>query len=515
MALHINGLPIYPYNVLELILYLAASAPADTLAEWKSKLPLVAVCRAWTKIAQPFVFRHVIVEVLRKCTNRGYFTGETFIRWKSNAELFIPRHCVLMARRLSLALPKCMTPDNFQLIALDILKLDRVDWMHINTLVVSEASPACNHYIVPVDDDSSARDKVEHALQFFAQNLRNISELSITVCHLGHVGDIVREKLATMYGRQMTLDHAAGRKLPDVCGETLRVLKLSKVPQNFAWRRFRYDIFVRPIVFPRLTILHLDYDGLDAELTEDEIQSRVSSGARNCDQLCFPALKELIIYNCTPDCDLLYADTPFPELDKVTLIGSFHNIRHCSRLKLVWVGGLQVKFWTLLDNVTTGIHIVANPLFTNICIGRTAALDFGRTKFVIDPEAIRWVNLTALSVYTVSYQTLCKLIARLPNLTRFRTINLEFDDFYADESLFRSMDPMLAWGERLVTIGIIQFSKGSSHAVQNCSIQALIVNAGALVELYVPEDVVTAIESFIDSNMRHFAHLANVNVIGY
>ncbi|KAJ2907999.1 hypothetical protein GGI21_003327, partial [Coemansia aciculifera] len=114
----------------------------------------------------------------------------------------------------------------------------------------------------------------------------------------------------------MTLDHAAGRKLPDVCGETLRVLKLSKVPQNFAWRRFRYDIFVRPIVFPRLTILHLDYDGLDAELTEDEIQSRVSSGARNCDQLCFPALKELIIYNCTPDCDLLYADTPFPELDK-------------------------------------------------------------------------------------------------------------------------------------------------------------------------------------------------------
>ncbi|KAJ2891840.1 hypothetical protein IWW38_003453 [Coemansia aciculifera] len=439
MALHINDFPTSPYNVLELILYMAASPPANTLAEWKSKLPLVAVCRAWTMLAQPFVFNHVFVEVLKMCTNREPYTrlpaNETCIGWTSNAELFIPRHCVLMATRLSLAQPQYITPDHLKHIALDILKLDRVGWMHINSLAVVEASRVCKHYAVLLDSNDSARNKVEHALQFFAQNLRNIVKLKFTIGHFEPIGALICEELACMYGGQLqilraqdyaplpllelsrniavlelTLDDKASWKLPDVCGEMLRELKLSNVPQNFAWRRFRYDSFVRPIVLPRLTILHIFYDGQDAELTDDKIQSRVSSGAHNCDQLCFPVLKELVIYNCTPDCDLLYADTPFPELERVTLVGSFDNIRHCSRLKLTWVRDLKVHIMSPRVDVTTGIHNATNPLFTSICIGRSAALDFGMARFVIDSEAIRWTNLTAISLFTVDYQTILKLI---------------------------------------------------------------------------------------------------------
>ncbi|KAJ2892314.1 hypothetical protein IWW38_003266 [Coemansia aciculifera] len=436
-----------------------------------------------------------------------------------------------------------MLPDHLQHVALDILELDHVDWMHINTLTVSRFYPACEHYAIPVVIDDSVKDKAEHALQFFAQNLRNVLKLDMPEGFSVPIRDFIREELAHMYGGQvqilratgplshpfselsrtisvleLSLDNEAAQKLPNVCGETLRELKLSKVPQNFAWRRFRYDIFVRPIVFPRLTILHLNYDGLDAELTEDEIQSRVSSGARNCDQLCFPALKELSIYNCSPDCDLLYADTPFPELEKVTLLGSFDSIRHCSRLKLVWVGDLNVRFWTQLDNFTTDVHNVTNALFTNICIGRSAVLDLDAPQLVIDPEAIRWVNLTALSVYTVSYRTLCKLIARLPNLATFKIYSLEFDDmqvgdFYMDESLFCGMDPLLAWGERLVNIRIISLNEVSSLAVRVGGIQALVLQARGLVELGVPSDLVPVIKTFIGINKRQFAHLANIDVL--
>ncbi|KAJ2892299.1 hypothetical protein IWW38_003271, partial [Coemansia aciculifera] len=284
-----------------------------------------------------------------------------------------------MATQLSLDLPKCMTPDHLEHMVLDILELDHVDWMHINTL--EAASRGCGHHVVPVVIDDSAKEKVQHALQLFAQSLRNILKLKFTVGHFEPIGALFCEELACIYGGQLqilrakdliplsfselsrniavlelTLDNEARQKLPDVCGKTLRVLKLSKVPQNFAWRRFRYDIFVRPIVFPRLTILHISYDGRDSKLTEDEIQSRVSSGARNCDQLSFPALKELVIYNCTPDCDLLYADTPFPELERVTLVGSFDNIRHCSRLKLVWVRDLEVDIRTPRDGLTIDAH---------------------------------------------------------------------------------------------------------------------------------------------------------------
>ncbi|KAJ2910049.1 hypothetical protein GGI21_001264 [Coemansia aciculifera] len=449
-----------------------------------------------------------------------------------------------MATQLTLDLPKCMTPDHLKHIALDILKLDRVGWMHINSLAVVEASRVCKHYAVLLDSNDSARNKVEHALQFFAQNLRNIVKLKFTVGHFEPIGALICEELACMYGGQLqilraqdyaplpllelsrniavlelTLDDKASWKLPDVCGEMLRELKLSNVPQNFAWRRFRYDIFVRPIVFPRLTIVSLVYNSQHAGLTDDEIQSRVRSGARNCDQLCFPALKELVIYNCTPDCDLLYADTPFPELERVKLVGSFDNIRHCSRLKLTWVRDLKVEIRAPQDYFTTDVHDVANPLFTNICIGRSAALSINAPWFVIDTEATRWFNITFLSLSTVYYRTLCKLIARMPNLTTFETIYLELtgmqvEDFYADESLFCSMDPMLAWGEQLTTLFIGYPDKYALHEVRVCGIQALIVHAGALVQLAVSKDFVSIIKTVIDNNKERFVHLASVNVEG-
>ncbi|KAJ2898629.1 hypothetical protein IWW38_001303 [Coemansia aciculifera] len=145
-------------------------------------------------------------------------------------------------------------------------------------------------------------------------------------------------------------------------------------------------------------------------------------------------------------------------------------------------------------------------------------LGFDAPKLVIDPESIRWVNLTILAVYTPSYQTLCKLVARLHSLTTLEIESLELgdmqvDDFYMDDPLFRSMDPLLAWGERLVKIIIASFKEGSLHVVQICGIQALIVNAGALVELKLPDDVVPAIKTFIDNNKKRFAHMANISIL--
>ncbi|KAJ2869367.1 hypothetical protein GGH93_006178, partial [Coemansia aciculifera] len=73
-------------------------------------------------------------------------------------------------------------------------------------------------------------------------------------------------------------------------------------------------MFVQPIVFCRLVILHIIFDYRGKTLTEGEIQDKIVSGAYNCDQLSFPALRQLVIDDCTPDCDLLYADLPFPKL---------------------------------------------------------------------------------------------------------------------------------------------------------------------------------------------------------
>ncbi|KAJ2034663.1 hypothetical protein H4S03_004829, partial [Coemansia sp. S3946] len=294
---HINDLH---RDVLAQILYLAVAAPAKNLSEWKAKLPLLGVCRKWTELALGFVFYQVFVELPELS---GPSLGAHFL-WTSNAELLISRRCVLKALRLAIELPYCITADQLRFIALEILKLDRVDWQHINSLAFTFATWTLYLPDKPGSQDDKTVTDIARTARYFAQNLRNVVDLSLNIRVL-----------------EFTLDSSAVRVLPSICGETLKVLKLSMVPRNFAWHHFRYDIFDLPIVFHQLNVLHLSYDNNDMTLTEGEVQDKIASGAHNCDQLCFPALRELAIWNCTPDCDLLYANLPFPELKKVVISG--------------------------------------------------------------------------------------------------------------------------------------------------------------------------------------------------
>ncbi|KAJ2859850.1 hypothetical protein GGH94_005873, partial [Coemansia aciculifera] len=330
---HINSLP---KNVLAQILYMAAATPAKNLSEWKAKLPLLAVCRTWTELALSFVFYQVFVELpeLPDSTSSAHFL------WTSNAEMFITRGCVLKAQCLNIELAYDVTSDQLRFIALDVLKLDRVDWQKINSLTFTLAMRTFHITVEPVSQDDWAATDVARTVQYFAQNLHNIVELELCSLASESAGEYLYSDLATFYsGRlqalraegsiplpfsciprnikvlEFRLDSAAARILPSICGETLKVLKLGSVPHNFAWHHFRYDdLFDLPIVFRQLTVLYLYFRGKEIAYTEGEIQDKVASGARCCDQLSFPALKQLYIQDCTPDCDLLYADTPFLEL---------------------------------------------------------------------------------------------------------------------------------------------------------------------------------------------------------
>ncbi|KAJ2458749.1 hypothetical protein GGF42_001882 [Coemansia sp. RSA 2424] len=540
---HINDLPV---GVLWRILYWAATTPAKRLSEWKEKLPLVAVCRAWTKLVQLLVFHHVYVEYAQECDDDELSTDAASIDastdWTSNAELLIARQCTLMARRLTSWMVYSATSDHLRHIALNILQLDRVDWMYINTLNFDEYSSGYD--FLGEQDVSSEPDRMEFArtMQYFGQNMRNIAELNFTDLYLGDMGYLVGDAFASMYGGQLqilrvqgtvlppiyhlsrhvavlelTLDSSAARVLPSICGETLRVLKLSNIPRNFAWHHFRYDVFVRPIVFSWLTILSLSYRDQPTDLTKDEVQRKTTSGAYNCDKLCFPVLKKLEVDNCTPDCDLLYADTPFPGLEKVDLSGTFDEIRHCRRLKLNWVGDLYIYISLLDTDDMTDFYSVTNHFFSRICISRTASLALHLSYVSIDPELIRWANLTNLELHAVSFETFCKLIARLPNLTEFETVILEFgttlaDNFSVDESLFRSTDPLLAWGAKLTTIFIRKFSDDYQVEASVIAIQALALRANALKMFFVPMRIRSSVAAFIDEYKNRYPHLDGIEL---
>ncbi|KAJ2116880.1 hypothetical protein IW146_001185 [Coemansia sp. RSA 922] len=526
-----------PNNVLKLILYYAGATLGETLYKWKAKLPLVAVCRTWTKLAQDFVFYQVYVEV-------DDSHSHSRPSWTSNAKLIISRGCILKAKRLTIILAYLITPECLQTIALELLQLDRVDWQHINALTI--ASPSAVHeyskYIAETEEASD--EDIARTMKYFAQNLRNVVGLKLGHYKSESRGNYICASLATVYGGQLLthraseyilfnsvvfsrnirvlevrLDSSAARVLPSICGETLKVLKLYNVPRNFAWHHFRYDIFVRPIVFHQLTILHLYFNASGTDLTESEIQDKVVSGAHCCDQLSFPALRKLVINHCTPDCDLLYADLPFPELKNVYLCGSVNNIRHCCRLKLTWVRDLHVDVFTNNLSDATDFYGVTNHLFTNIRIGRTALLSVYSTEFILDPELIRWVNLTHLSIARVDYTAICKSVGRLPNLAEFLINNLEFDNtatdrFSADSLLFNSADPMLAWGAKLTRLSMCELYMDYSVSVCVGGIQALILHAGALKTLSVPESTEQLILEFIDVNKDRAVPSAEA-LVGY
>ncbi|KAJ2062599.1 hypothetical protein GGI17_002293 [Coemansia sp. S146] len=528
---HINSLH---KNDLAQILYMAAATPAKNLSEWKAKLPLLAVCRTWTELVQGFVFYQVFVELPELPDS----TSSAHLLWTSNAELFITRGCVLKAQRLRLELSYDVTSDHLRFISLDILKLDRVDWQNINSLTFTLATWTFHLLVEPVSQDERAATEVARTVQYFAQNLRNIAELDLCSLASESAGEYLYSNLATFYGGQLqvlraegsislpfsciprnikvlelTLDSSAVRVLPSICGETLKVLKLGEVPHNFAWHHFRYNIFDYPIVFRQLTVLHLSFEYKDIDLTEVEIQDKIASGAHCCDQLCFPALRELVIENCTPDCDLLYADLPFPELNYVHLSGFINSIRHYSRLRFTWVRNLSVLIFLADSDDKAEIYRVTNHFFTNIRIGRAASLCVTDDWFTLDPDVIRWANLTKLEIPSVDYATVCKAIGRLPNLCELTIHRLATSSSIEDSSLFISADPMLAWGEKLAKLTIGDFSEDCSLTVCVGEIQALILHAGAIEKLEVPYSAIQDMATFIDVYRDRHPHLANIQLL--
>ncbi|KAJ2743942.1 hypothetical protein GGI19_006646 [Coemansia pectinata] len=452
--------------------------------------------------------------------------------------MFITRGCVLKAQCLKIELSYDVTSDHLNHIALDVLKLDRVDWQNINSLTFTLDTWILSRPFELVSQDELPATDVARTVQYFAQNLRNIVELELCSLASESAGEYLYSDLATFYsGRlqalraegsiplpfsciprnikvlELTLDSSAVCILPSICGETLKVLKLDNVPHNFAWHHFRYDMFDHPIVFRQLTVLHLSFEDKDIDLTEVEILDKVASGARCCDQLCFPALRELVIHNCTPDCDLLYADLPFPELKYVHLSGYINSIRHYSRLSFTRVRNLSVLIFSADSGDKAEIYRVTNHFFTNIRIGRAASLCVTDDWFTLDLDVMRWANLTKLEIPSADYATVCKAIGRLPNLCELTIRSLATSSSIEDLSLFISADPMLAWGDKLAKLTIRDFSEDCSLTVCVGEIQALILHAGALEKLEVPYSAIQDVTTFIDMYKDRHPHLANIQLL--
>ncbi|KAJ1997843.1 hypothetical protein GGI04_005251, partial [Coemansia thaxteri] len=343
-----------------------------------------------------------------------------------------------------------LAPDDILRMSSTVLCLDKTDWCNIQTVAVAKSPMYYRFMGVPMVLDESATSDLASAVQLFAKNMCNVLELDIGNHRDDVAGNHFFSSLVSLYhGRlqmlriehaiplhftelsnitvlEICMDSDAARVLPSANGETLVNLRLLDVPTNFAWHHFRYDNSVRPIVFERLVILLIEYGGKESVLSESEVQRKVIAGASNCDQLHFPELKKLGIGNCTPDCDLLYMNHPFPNLDLIELVGPFDKLRHCCRLKLPWVDTLTVVAEGTIPHDDIKVYNAFNHFFSGICIGEKAVLSFQDSDFNLDPGQLCLNNLTDLVMHSSDYAALCKFISRLPSLRRLELLLLNF-----------------------------------------------------------------------------------------
>ncbi|KAJ2495468.1 hypothetical protein IWW47_004058, partial [Coemansia sp. RSA 2052] len=110
-----------------------------------------------------------------------------------------------MARRLTIDMVEFATPDYLRHIALDILQLDRVDWMYINTLSFGKYLLSYNFLDEQVVASESDEAEFVRTMQFFGQNMRNIVELNFTDSHLRDMGYVVGDAFVSMYGGQLQI----------------------------------------------------------------------------------------------------------------------------------------------------------------------------------------------------------------------------------------------------------------------------------------------------------------------
>ncbi|KAJ2333980.1 hypothetical protein GGI00_002069, partial [Coemansia sp. RSA 2681] len=96
------------------------------------------------------------------------------------------------------------TPDHLRHIALDILQLDRVDWMYINTLNFGKrfSTEFSNEQIIASEADKA---EVARTMQYFGQNVRNIAELNLMHRRIKAMGDEICASFASMYGGQLQI----------------------------------------------------------------------------------------------------------------------------------------------------------------------------------------------------------------------------------------------------------------------------------------------------------------------
>ncbi|KAJ2092011.1 hypothetical protein IW138_001377 [Coemansia sp. RSA 986] len=367
-------------NQEELLIQMALGPPAKDLAEWKTKLKYLGVCRHWRSVATKIVYSQAFIELGIGST--GYSDDEyyedddldnddfdTSLPYKSSSNIGLivsvrKMHCV---RSLSMK-TTCVIDSAFlcQEIA-RLLKLNPTYWITVNELIAdfSKAEPL-------LGAKSSGLNRMSTIYYGLAEIIfKHVPNITMLISRLEYernactlfVSYLANQYLSRLYSLScdtplllksrlplntlkivdMTMvRNERGQSLPSMNGGDLKSISLRKLPYDYSWGSFHYNLATpASIEFVSLKYLLVEYHRKPDE--DDKVALDLLKTERPYKyQLLFPALEHLTILRTPLNCDVLFTETNFKHLRMVELNGDIQALNAYTRLKLDTVDHLNV-----------------------------------------------------------------------------------------------------------------------------------------------------------------------------
>ncbi|PIA14266.1 hypothetical protein COEREDRAFT_99062 [Coemansia reversa NRRL 1564] len=541
----------FPYYILNSILYTAATSDiigGVDIDKWKQLLPLLGVCRRWSKIALPFVYQYAIARC-NDASNQNFFDTDkpfnnnnimTKCIWTSNIECIVQRKAFHYVKSIYVTI----TSDcDWLLLCKElatILDLGNIDWSGVQKLSLHKywnAAVTETEYNTSCTLDKSLAADIAC---LFVRNIPNVIALNINVYPFKDQLKMFVEVLANAYTNQLqiltcynsihivepsfgsfltrleiSLDTKNAQLLPYIYPKSLQFLILSNVPTTFSWQFFSAKVGDREIIFESLIQLYLIF--VHSPSLVENTATQTSIYTTGYYQLIMPKIKRISIYNCPINNDILFANFDSPYLQDFIINGEFQVAEQVENLEFYASRRFQLDIPLIKNVEKERFYTLTNNLFGGTRRAQDAGLSINCTAFEIDDKRIKWDNLGGLNISSsVSYSHLSKLISRLPSLHYLTICDLAFSNREVD-MLYQNMNKLANQPVVALHTNIERLQVGSDFDVYSidmvmAKLMYLVLRIHSLTTLLLDRALHARAREFIDQCKTRFPHLANITV---
>ncbi|KAJ2728991.1 hypothetical protein H4S00_000701 [Coemansia sp. D1744] len=512
-----------PDDITLMVLENCMDKSAD-LHVWKNSLVYLKVCRQWSKLAVPIVYRNVVVNVGVSPITQT----ECAERVVSNASIVVSRNTQHVVKHVHVEIDYLQHPFYKLMAALEMLnennvwknvctltiELDRMDHdesMHLQYLPPAELEPKISETVfrlLPSLENISLANTDDNV--FICSMYSNLVQNYFPkICSLASQHPLrfsMQQLPNTLTWLDITLQDDVHKYIPQVCAGSLKFLRMTNVPQNYMWDCFGMHMCIE---FDCLETLHIEYQYNISDQPMD-IKCCTPSTFR----MRFFKLQSLYISECSGHCCLLECSMFMVPLQTVDVQGSSNAVRALSHMRMPKIQVLKLGVNRLES--TTGSELTAHMarVFKNASAQKTEF--YATAKYVhFDTNLLSCPSLSSISIHMPTDAAwLIELIKKFTCLEYVALENMVFNNIPKEACNVRSGKYITEYLEPVDTRIYYMRLKHSSdfYTVREARVfmQYVVLLVPSLQVLATVVDTIHEICDVVNDYMPFYPHLRNI-----